>query len=260
MTIEPSTFQRELLNRGWVIAPALLPSELTDRIKIDLVDAIRSCAQLRAKYGVSEANEGIAHHVLGMGGAFLEFIDQLPLQEHIEMCLGGPIIVNSFGGFRHDPQGTTYAGGVHRDIRSFHGDTLLMLNMLVMLDEFTPNNGSTYLLAGSHRQADKPGDAVFFEQAERALGPAGSVLVFHSQLWHASGQNTSSDVRRALTLTLTRPFYKQQVDYPRLVGYEKLDELSEKQRQLIGYNSRVPASYDEWYQPPEKRMYKPGQG
>jgi ectoine hydroxylase-related dioxygenase (phytanoyl-CoA dioxygenase family) len=35
---------------------------------------------------------------------------------------------------------------------------------------------------------------------------------------------------------------------------------NEKMRQLLGYNSRVPASHDEWYQPPEKRMYKPGQG
>jgi hypothetical protein len=46
------------------------------------------------------------------------------------------------------------------------------------------------------------------------------------------------------------------MDYPRLVGYDRISSLSEKQRQLIGYNSRVPATYEEWYQPLERRMYK----
>ena len=136
----------------------------------------------------------------------------------------------------------------------------MMLNMLVMLDEFTEDNGATLVLSGSHRLTEKPEDELFFANASPAVGPAGSVLVFHSQLWHCSGQNTSSAERRALTLTFTRPFYKQQMDYPRLVGYAKLASLSQNQRQLIGYNSRVPASYEEWYQPPAKRMYKPGQG
>jgi hypothetical protein len=34
----------------------------------------------------------------------------------------------------------------------------------------------------------------------------------------------------------------------------------ERLRQVLGYNSRVPSNYDEWYQPAERRMYKPGQG
>jgi hypothetical protein len=29
---------------------------------------------------------------------------------------------------------------------------------------------------------------------------------------------------------------------------------------MLGYNARVPATLEEWYQPPERRMYKPGQG
>src|SRR5205823_3385960 len=140
------------------------------------------------------------------------------------------------------------------------GEAPVMLNMLVMLDEFTRDNGATRLLAGSHRLVERPDENAFFGAADHAVGPAGSVLVFHSQLWHASGQNTSGAERRALTLTFTRPFYKQQMDYPRLVGYDRFAFLSDKQRQLIGYNSRMPASYEEWYQPPGKRMYKPNQG
>ena len=245
---------------GWAVFPALLPQSLVASINLELAAAIDACGALRAKFGVEEANDGIAHHVLGMGGVFLEFVDQLPLQDRLEHCLGGKIIVNSFGGFTHRPQGSTYAGAIHRDVRSHFGASTMMMNMLVMLDGFTRDNGATYLLSGSHRLVDRPDEKAFYAEAVRAVGPAGSVLLFNSQLWHASGRNTSGTERRALTLTFTRPFFKQQMDYPRLVGYDKLASLTENQRQLVGYNSRMPASYEEWYQPPDKRMYKPGQG
>ena len=258
--MDKDSFREQIDERGWVIVPALVPQRLVERINVELAGAIDNCGLLRAKFGVEEANEGIAHHVLGMGGVFLEFIDRLPLQNRLEECLGGKIIVNSFGGFTHKPKGSTYAGAIHRDVHSHFGDATMMLNMLVMLDEFTPDNGATYMLSGSHRLVDRPEETAFFAKADRAVGPAGSVLVFNSQLWHASGHNTSGTERRALTLTFTRPFFKQQMDYPRLVGYDMLASLTENQRQLVGYNSRVPASHEEWYQPPDKRMYKPGQG
>jgi len=258
--MDTQTLHDEIMDRGWAIVPEVLPREFIGRINTELECASAACGALRAKYGVEVANQGIAHHVLGFGGVFLEFIDRLPLEDLLELCLGGRVIVNSFGGFTHMPQGVTYAGTIHRDIRSYFGDKPMMLNMLVMLDEFTPDNGATYLLPGSHRLKEMPDEQTFGARAAQALGPAGSVVVFHSQLWHCSGRNSSSAERRALTLTFTRPFYKQQLDYPRLIGYDKLPSLSEKQRQLIGYNSRVPASFDEWYRPPEKRMYKRDQG
>jgi hypothetical protein len=56
-----------------------------------------------------------------------------------------------------------------------------------------------------------------------------------------------------------RPFIKPQFDYPRALGYER-DDWSPYLRQLLGYNARIPASLEEWYQPIENRMYLPDQG
>jgi len=53
---------------------------------------------------------------------------------------------------------------------------------------------------------------------------------------------------------------KQQLDYPRALGYARCEALSPALRQVLGYNARVPASLDEWYQPPDKRLYKREQG
>jgi ectoine hydroxylase-related dioxygenase (phytanoyl-CoA dioxygenase family) len=129
-----------------------------------------------------------------------------------------------------------------------------------MVDEFTIDNGATYLLSRSHLSDEKPDGKYFYDYAERAIGSCGSILLFDSQLWHAAGFNTTSAPRRALTLAFTRPFQKQQLDYPRLLGYHNGALFSEDLRQIIGYNSRVPESLDEWYQPIDKRFYKQGQG
>ncbi|RZJ71884.1 MAG: phytanoyl-CoA dioxygenase, partial [Flavobacterium sp.] len=86
------------------------------------------------------------------------------------------------------------------------------------------------------------------------------IILFDSNLWHAGGINYTRKVRRALTLGFTKPYIKQQFDYPRYLGYEFGETLAADLRQIIGYNARVPASLHEYYQPIEQRMYKSDQG
>ena len=57
-----------------------------------------------------------------------------------------------------------------------------------------------------------------------------------------------------------KPAMKQQFDYPRAIGYDRADSLLPHTRQVIGYNARVPATLEEWYQPRERRMYRADQG
>jgi hypothetical protein len=44
------------------------------------------------------------------------------------------------------------------------------------------------------------------------------------------------------------------------LGYDFIDHLSADQRQVLGYNSRIPENLDEYYQPVHLRMYKSDQG
>ena len=151
-------------------------------------------------------------------------------------------------------------GCVVADVRSFMGDVKIMVQMLVMLDDFTEENGATYLLSGSHKQDQKPEEGFFYANADRAVGKKGSIVLFDSNLWHAAGVNQTQQQRRALTLGFTRPFMKQQLDYPRFLGYDYGELLPGSLRQVVGYNARVPADLHEYYQPVEKRMYQRDQG
>lgn len=257
--IDETTFASTMEKDGWLIFPAVLQKDFINALQSDLAKAYDVCRTMQVKNGLAANTDGSVHHLISQGGNFLKLLEMLPLWNYLRRYFGSQFILNSLGGIINFPSGATYASKVHRDIRFFSGEMPLMLNMLVMLDDFTIDNGATRLLTGSHKQPRKPDDAEFLAKAAHAIGKAGDVLVFNSNLWHAAGHNTTQNVRRAITPTFTKPFMKQQADYPRMVGYDKAETLSEDMRQILGYNARVPANLDEWYQPPEKRMYKPGQ-
>ena len=249
-----------LEEQGWAMLPALLPADLRDRIVAELAGVHKDQRALQVRNGVGQGTDGTVHHLPCAGGAFLELLERNDGHPWLARYFQGPYILNTYGGVLNLPNDLSYVGGIHRDLRTFSGSVHLMAQLLVMLDAFTEENGATHFLSGSHRQAEKPQEDVFFRDATRAVGPAGSIVIFNSNLWHAAGINRSDRSRRALTLAFTKPFVKQQLDYPRALGYDRGDSFSPRLRQLLGYDARIPASLDEWYQPAEKRMYKRDQG
>jgi hypothetical protein len=258
--LEREASARSLQVEGWAHLPAAFPQQLVAAVTRDLTSAYAQCRDIQTANGLERIVEGTAHHLPCFARTFLDLLDRISFAEIFEAYFGGPFILNSYGAVINLPDQPSYVSNIHRDIRTFSGSLPLMLNMLVMLDPFTVENGATYLLPGSHLCAERPKDEEFYAKAARAVGTAGDVVLWNSNLWHAAGRNTTATARRALTLTWTKPFIKQQLDYPRALGYDVVATLSDRLKQFLGYYARVPATIDEWYQPPEKRMYRPGQG
>jgi hypothetical protein len=254
----PSPLGSTLATQGWVLLPSLLDPELVDRLCQDLDQACQATRAIQVGNGVATNTSGTANHLLGLGQSFWDLLERQYCHDTIQQFLGGNYILNIFGGVNNQRDQPSYLLNVHRDLRSYTGDFKLMLQMLVLLDEFTADNGATYLMNGGHRYPDKPSDQEFYAKAGRAIAPRGSVVLFDSNLWHAAGPNTTDQPRRALTLGFTRPFVKQQLDLPRYLGEDLA--MNDFMRQVLGYNARTPTSLEDWYQPPDKRFYKPGQG
>jgi ectoine hydroxylase-related dioxygenase (phytanoyl-CoA dioxygenase family) len=244
---------------GWVVVENVLPDEFTQRLKTSAYTAYEIRRTIQKKNGLEVNMDGTIHHTVDQP-VFIELLEQLYCDDFILDYFSGQYILNSYGGVINMPNRPSYVCNIHRDVRTFSGKTNTMMNLLVMLDDFTLENGATYVLSGSHRKEDKPLEDVFFKEADRVTGTAGSLLFFNSNLWHAAGENKSKADRCALTLTFTKPYMKQQMDYPRYLGYHEGDKFHERLQQVLGYHSRTPENLDEWYQPPHKRMYRPGQG
>jgi ectoine hydroxylase-related dioxygenase (phytanoyl-CoA dioxygenase family) len=249
-----------LTDRGWAILPGLIDPGIASRVAGELEPALARRDAIRIANAVEGRNDGTLHHLLADAPVF---VDVLAAFERIDPLVraffGGNYILNSYGGVVNVRDSKAYVHNVHRDIRFSSVEKRFMLNSLVMIDDFTLDNGATYLLSGSHTAGERPEDADFFAHADRAVGNAGSVLCFDSRIWHATGSNVTPKPRRALTLTFSCPFFKPQLDYPRLVGDRSMRTLSPYLRQVIGFNARVPATLDEFYRPVDQRFYKRGQ-
>lgn len=256
--MNPTDFDREIATTGYVVLPGVVPHGLVAGMLDALDFAYMRCRAVQKNNGVDEQTRGTVHHLPALQATFAHFLGVNPAWSYIERFFGGPYILNSFGGNFNFGGDNNYAGKVHRDIRTFSFPRRLLLNTLVMLDEFTAENGATWLLPGGQCLKEKPTDEAFFAAAVQVCAPAGSIVIWDSNLWHAAGANKTGVPRRSVTPMFSVPWFKPGFDYPRALGYDA--DLTETQRQILGYNARVPATLAEWYQPPEKRFYKGDQG
>ncbi|WP_316839638.1 phytanoyl-CoA dioxygenase family protein [Pedobacter gandavensis] len=255
-----SDFEYAISQFGWVIYENALTEELINEITGDLKDAYHIRRQIQIENGIDTNMEGTLHHVLERDNFGLRFLEQMFCDQEMRVFLGGNYILNGMSGVINMKNDRPYVQNVHRDLRSFTGNLKLMIQMIVLLDDFKVDNGATYLLSGSHKEDVKPDDAYFYKHADRAIAKKGSIILFDSNLWHAAGKNYTEDPRRVITLSFTKPFFKPQLDFPRFLGYEFGESLNDHLRQVVGYKSRVPANLQEFYQPVHLRMYQPGQG
>lgn len=253
-------FDLAMTARGWTLFKSVVPPDLCDRLRKDIATHVERCGRLQVKAGIPGAPDGTAHHTVGHGDSLDDFLAAGFLEDYVRAYFGGPFILHAFNPVTIPRSGSNYVHRIHKDCRTHTGSFRMMLNMLVLVDPFTLENGATHILSGSHHHAGAPSEEYFFRHAERITGPVGSVVLFNSGVWHAAGQNRSERVRTALTLSFSRPFVKPQMDYARFLGPDRESSMPERLRQLFGYHARVATSLEEWYRPVGSRMYRADQG
>jgi len=243
---------------GFVIFENFVHPLMVEEMLSDLESAYSYCRKIQVKNGI-ENSEGSCHHlpaVVNYSHSFMAYLSHFErLDRYASSYFGGKYILSSFGGNLLQSD-SNYANNIHRDQRSFSSFLPLMLNTLVMLDDFTVDNGATWLMIEGHKYPNKPTEEEFSAKAVKAVAPAGSVVMFNSNLWHRAGENRTNAARRSVTPMFSKPFIKSGFDYSKFVHSQTPEYIA----QLLGYNSRVPASLDEWYRQPEDRFYKKDQG
>ena len=114
-----------------------------------------------------------------------------------------------------NPPGEAYNQAVwHRDLpyQHFVSSKPLAINALFCIDDFTTENGATFVLPGSHAQEELPSDSFVTSKARQITASAGSFIVLDGMLFHRGGENKTSSQRRAVNHLYTTAFIKQQID------------------------------------------------
>ncbi len=148
----------------------------------------------------------------------------------------------------------------HQDFPRYMNGYTASVNAMLAIDEFTAGNGGTLVVPGTHQRPGIPDRAYLEASAVAVQCPAGAMIVFDSTLWHAAGRNMTNRDRVAINFMFTRSFFKQQVDYVRALGDELIMVQPPRVQQLLGWYTRVVTSLEEYYRPPEERLYRARQG
>lgn len=202
----------------------------------------------------------LMHDLLARDAIFGRLIEDPRLQQLVAPLLGDHWILYAFTSSSLPPGGTNYGGRIHTDSPRFFGPHAFNIGLVWALDPFTRENGGTHLLPGSHHSPLTPADAFFETHRIQVECPAGSLLVFNARLFHRAGQNGTSSWRHALTLNACRSFMKPRLDWVRMIPPALLDGFGPQARRLVGFDTRVPTSMEEFFLPADQRLYKPNQG
>jgi ectoine hydroxylase-related dioxygenase (phytanoyl-CoA dioxygenase family) len=109
--------------------------------------------------------------------------------------------------------------GLHADWHeSVEPGEYKICNSIWMLDDFTEANGATRIVPGTHlngrRAQDELADAEVTHPDEiRVTGPAGTVAVFNSHVWHGGTQNQTDNPRHAITSAFAQRDQHQQYEF-----------------------------------------------
>lgn len=255
------SFRLDMELRGWSLFENALGPALVASLRSDCLAWIEKCNQMQIANGINKAGDNTGHHTLGAGDSLDHFINLNPLHPWIDDYFAGrPYILHAFNPVGGAPKASTYVHRIHRDAKTHIQAVKLKLNMLVMLDDFTVENGATQFLDGSHRLEEKPADEYFDQNHRSVTANKGGIVLFNSYLWHRGGFNRTNTHRVALTLAFSPPFLKPQLDYARMLGAAYAEKINPLTRQVLGYNALTPQSLGEWYQPEPTRLYKSNQG
>ena len=226
----PSQARATLDERGFVVLPDLLSADALRELRCVFEDACNM------PIDAGRAETGTRHPT-----------DLSPLAVRLEACLSNatvlagihhilerPFQVLHFGG--RDPLPGFGAQGLHTDWMPRHpSEPYAVATALWTLDSFTPSNGATRVIPGSHRcpaQLPKSQRAPTSRHVDEQLvsAQAGSVLLLNGHLWHSGTRNDSSDQRRVIQIqfvaTALRP--------PHAADFTAPADLTGPARHLLG--------------------------
>ncbi len=258
-TFNSSHFRQQFHRDGYAIVPNLFEPGFVQTARAELERAIEKEALYHGK----------AHHKdFGMvllcalyGGPFWTLFDEPNFVTPFHEILGPGCIVYAYTSSSLPPQiaeqaGRNYSTRIHVDCPRLIPNYITNMGAIVLLNDFTSRNGATLVLPRSQWDAAPPDAQTFRQNAVELIAPAGSVAYFNARLWHASQPNQTDQWRHALTVNICRPYMKQRIDIPRSLAQLDLSTMSETTRQKFGFYAQVPASYDEYYRPPEQRLFR----
>lgn len=177
--------------------------------------------------------------------AFMRLAMNPNLIRVLNMLISGKFILNQQNGVINPPGEAYNQGAWHRDLPYQHyvSSSPLAVNALFCVDDFTPDNGSTFVLPATHKEVKFPSTGYICKNALQVEARAGQYILLDCMLYHSGGYNRTCKERRAVNHVYTIPYFKQQINIPKNLN---VDGLSKAERDILGFDYQEPASVEQY--------------
>ena len=157
----------------------------------------------------------------------------------------GKFILNQQNGVINPPGENYNQGAWHRDLPYQHyiSNSPLAVNAMFCVDDFTLENGSTFVLPATHKTANYPSASYIRRNALQVEAKAGQYILLDCMIFHSGGFNRSNEERRAVNHVYTIPYFKQQIKLSGLLQHVNLEPY---QKELFGFNFQEPTSIEDY--------------
>jgi ectoine hydroxylase-related dioxygenase (phytanoyl-CoA dioxygenase family) len=206
----------ELRVNGYTIIDGGFPAELIQRLKtgIDRIyqTQVSEFGNERALASISDTD--IARCTLAYDPDFLAVATAPNLMKLATKVLGTEFVLMQQNGIINRPDRQNYQVKWHRDLSYQHwtSSKTIAFNALLCVDEFTYENGASFVLPATHHIEEFPTDRFVHRHEKQIAASAGSFIVLDAMLYHRGGINVSNNVRRAVNHLIGLPFLAQQVN------------------------------------------------
>jgi len=134
----------------------------------------------------------------------------------------------------------------HRDLpyQHFVSTKPLAINALYCVDDFTVENGASFVIPFSHKQEKFPSENYITNNAIQLEAKAGSYIILDCMTFHRGGFNASHLPRRAINHVFTIPYFKQQISIPENI---QLDSLPQDIAKILGVSLEEVSSIQHFF-------------
>ena len=236
-----ATDRQQLDQEGYLVLPGLMSPDLLGSLRRRIEELFgEEGAAAGAEFKQEPGARRLAN-LVNKGRVFEDVILTSSVLECMEHVLGPQFKLSSLNARSANPysdsdQPLHADSGAVADERGYW-----VCNSVWMLDDFTPENGATRMVPGSHLWLQAPPPAMYEPHPQQQLvtGKAGTVVVMNSHMWHGGTANRTAAPRRAMHVYYTRSDKPQQQYQKALLSKELQARLSADARRILALDDSL---------------------
>jgi hypothetical protein len=228
----------QLDEEGYVLLESCMPADMLTGLRSRIFELFEEEGGGAGSEFRQEAHARRLANLVDKGDVFRRAIVLAPVLDHVRRVLGPSIKLSSLNARSADPH-SDEGQPLHVDMAALPDEKgYWVCNTVWMLDDFTPENGATRMIPGSHLWGTRPQDVLADPMAPHPqevllTGRAGTVAVMNAHMWHGGTANRTASPRLAMHAFYCRRDKPQQQYQKQLLRPELQASLSPELRDLL---------------------------